>query len=135
VLFHTWVAHGKNSGELVSNQFSNDRRSLQSSIGVFSTNETYIGQHGYSLRVQGLEPGFNDNAYKRNIVFHGASYVSEEVATHQKRLGRSWGCFAVNEKELSAIVKTIKDKTIVVAYYPDKNWLAHSSYLQNSVYV
>ena len=129
VLFNTWVAHGKNSGELNSTSFSNSARSLKSSLGVFVTEDTYDGHNGYSLRVQGLEQGINDNAHNREIVFHGADYANVEAVKGLGRLGRSWGCFAVSRKVSGALINTIKHDTVVVAYYPDKNWLKHSPYL------
>lgn len=128
VLFNTWVAHGKNSGNINSSSFSNTPESLKSSLGVFVTNKIYSGKHGDSLRVQGLEAGFNDNAYSRNIVFHGAQYVSASIAK-SGRLGRSWGCWAVSQDIISSLVKTIKTKALVVAYYPDQKWLSKSSFL------
>jgi L,D-transpeptidase catalytic domain len=130
VLFNTWVAHGKNSGNTMSTEFSNAPESLKSSIGVFVTSETYTGKHGDSLRVQGLEPGFNNNAYKRSVVFHGAEYVSEKIAGSGK-LGHSWGCFAVSQKIIGSLINTIKNKALVVAYYPDKMWLKHSNFLSS----
>jgi hypothetical protein len=129
VLFNTWVAHGKNSGGVSSNSFSNDARSLKSSLGVFVTSETYDGHHGYSLRVRGLERGINDNAYSRTVVFHGAEYANPEVAKQLGRLGRSWGCFAVAPHVIRSLVDTIKHDTLVVAYYPDKRWLRNSTFL------
>lgn len=129
VLFNTWVAHGKNSGTEKSTSFSNNPRSLKSSIGVYVTDEVYDGHNGYSLRVQGLEPGYNNNALSRDIVFHGAAYVGEDVAKSRGMLGRSWGCMAVAFNTIKPLINTIKDHTLVVAYYPDKNWLKHSSFL------
>jgi hypothetical protein len=129
VLFNTWVAHGKNSGGVTSDSFSNDPRSLKSSLGVFLTSEAYSGHHGTSLRVKGLEHGINDNAYSRSVVFHGADYVSQDVAKQLGRLGRSWGCFAVGQEVIRPLVNTIKNNTLVVAYYPDKRWLRNSEYL------
>jgi hypothetical protein len=128
VLFNTWVAHGKNSGNINPDSFSNKPESLKSSIGVFVTSELYSGKHGNSLRVKGLESGFNDNAYDRKIVFHGAHYVSENMA-RSGRLGRSWGCWAVSQDIIGLLVKTIRNKALVVAYYPDKSWLSKSTFL------
>jgi hypothetical protein len=129
VLFNTWVAHGKNSGEATATSFSNNPQSLKSSIGVYLTDEVYDGHHGSSLRIQGLEPGFNNNALKRNVVFHGAAYVGEDIAKNRGMLGRSWGCMAVAFNTIKPLVNAIKDHTLVVAYYPDKNWLNHSAFL------
>ena len=129
VLFNTWVAHGSNSGREKAISFSNNPRSLKSSIGVFLTDETYEGGNGYSLRVKGLEHNINDNAYNRNIVFHGARYVGPDIAKENGMVGRSWGCFAVAKNIITPLINTIKEKTLVVAYYPDKNWLETSKFV------
>lgn len=129
VLFNTYVAHGKNSGDVKATSFSNDNRSLKSSLGVFVTEDIYEGKHGDSLRIQGMEPGFNDHAYDRSIVFHGAGYAGEDVAKSRGKLGRSWGCMAVSEKIIHPLINTIKNRTVVVAYYPDRKWLHSSRYL------
>lgn len=128
VLFNTWVAHGKNSGDVNASSFSNNPESLKSSIGVFVTGDIYSGKHGNSLRVYGLESGFNDKAYNRSIVFHGANYVSASIANTGK-VGRSWGCLAVSQDIIGSLVNRIKNKALVVAYYPDKNWLTKSTFL------
>ncbi|HLB58036.1 MAG TPA: murein L,D-transpeptidase catalytic domain family protein [Gammaproteobacteria bacterium] len=129
VLFNTWVAHGKNSGTVNATSFSNQARSLKSSLGVFVTENSYIGGKGYALRIQGLERGINDNAYKRDVVFHGAWYANPDVAKERGMLGRSWGCLAVEQDVIKPLVDTIKNNTVVVAYYPDQNWLRNSTYL------
>lgn len=129
VLFNTWVAHGKNSGGANATSFSNDARSLKSSLGVFVTSDIYDGKHGESLRVQGLEPGVNDNASRRDIVIHSAQYVGADVAKSRGMLGRSWGCMAVAPNTIQPLINTIKGNTLVVAYYPDKAWLSHSAFL------
>jgi hypothetical protein len=130
VLFNTWVTHGKNSGELQATSFSNELGSLKSSIGVFLTiGEPYIGSNGYSLRLLGLERGINDNAYRRDIVFHGAWYADHKVALKYRELGRSWGCPAVNEETARPLINTIRDKTLVFVYYPDRRWINHSAFL------
>jgi hypothetical protein len=130
VLFYTYVAHGKNSGSAETTSFSNSPSSLKSSMGVFLTDETYSGHNGYSLRVKGLEKNINNNAYDRNIVFHGAAYVSSDIAKARGMLGRSWGCFAVSHDMIAPIINAIKHKTLVVAYYPDRHWLKTSSFLR-----
>jgi len=129
VLFHEYVAHGKNSGDNEATSFSDRPGSLKSSIGVFLTANPYYGQHGYSLRVQGLERGFNDNALSRAIVFHAAAYVSSDFAQSYGRLGKSWGCFAVNPSVADSLINTIKGGTVVFAYYPDKHYLSSSQFL------
>lgn len=129
ILFNTWVAHGKNSGAKMATSFSNSASSLKSSLGVFITDEPYTGHDGYSLRVRGLEKGFNDHAYNRAVVFHGANYVSAEVAKDRDMVGRSWGCFAVPKATIASLINTVKEGTLVVAYYPDKKWLSESSFV------
>jgi hypothetical protein len=129
VKFHELVAHAKNSGGNLPTVFSDNPRSLQSSIGVYLTSNTYYGEHGYSLKLNGLEEGFNDKARARSIVMHPAEYVSEAFARIHGRLGRSWGCFAVNPAVSSEIISNIKDGTVLFAYYPDSKWLSHSRYL------
>lgn len=130
ILFDTWVTHGKNSGEISANSFSNQEGSLKSSIGVFLTaSQPYVGEYGYALRIIGLEKKFNDNAYKRSIVFHGAWYADPNIISKQGGLGRSWGCPAVSEKIIGRLINTIRDKTLVVVYYPDRRWLNQSTFL------
>lgn len=87
MLFHELVAHGRNSGENMATQFSNQNDSFATSLGLFRTQESYRGQNGYSLRMKGLEPGFNDNAFDRAIVIHGAPYVSPVLARANGRIG------------------------------------------------
>jgi len=130
VLFNTWVTHGKNSGELNATSFSNRSNSLKSSLGVFvTTAEAYTGQEGYSLRMIGLEPGINDNAYRRSVVVHGATYANPDVVKTYGMLGRSWGCLAVSDKLIKPLIETIKNNTLIIAYYPDATWLKKSSFL------
>ncbi len=129
VAFQTLVAHGKNSGGNYADSFSNQPQSLKSSIGVYLTENTYVGHDGYSLRLDGLEPGFNSNAFSRDIIVHPANYVSESFAERHDRLGRSWGCFAVNPKIAPQLINNIKNGTVIFAYYPDKQWLEHSQFI------
>ena len=111
--------------------FSNEPETHQTSIGLFRTADTYVGQNGYSLRLDGLEEGFNDRARERAIVIHGAPYVDAEVARVQGRLGRSWGCPAVREKIARELIDRVKGGSLLFAYYPDHTWLASSKYLGN----
>lgn len=130
VLFNTWVTHGKNSGNISATSFSNEPGSLKSSIGVFMTTaEPYVGGNGYSLRLVGLEQGFNDNAYQRDIVVHGAWYADQAIAKKYGGLGHSWGCLAVSDKLAHPLINTIKDKTLIFVYYPDRKWLNKSAFL------
>jgi hypothetical protein len=128
-LFNTWVSHGKNSGGSVASSFSNSPGSLKSSLGVFVTDEPYMGGHGLSLRIKGLEHGINDNAYSRDIVFHGARYVNSQTASQYGQVGRSWGCPAVSQDTIKSLIDTIKENTVIFAYYPDKHWLNSSEFL------
>jgi hypothetical protein len=129
VLFNTWVTHGKNSGNIMATSFSNEPGSLKSSIGVFTTEQTYLGGNGYSLRLIGLEQGINDNAYKRDIVVHGAWYADANMLKNRGQIGRSWGCPAVSPKTSQPLIDTIKNKTLLVAYYPDPKWLKTSTFI------
>jgi hypothetical protein len=129
ILHTSLVAHGKHSGENYAKYFSNTTGSLQTSIGVFLTENTYIGKEGYSLRIQGLESGFNDKAKSRAIVMHGANYVSGKTANSLGRVGRSWGCPAVERQLAKPIINTIKDGTIIFSFYTDKNWLKNSQFI------
>lgn len=133
VLFYTYVAHGKGSGLRYATHFSNDPGTDASSLGVFLTGDAYYGEHGYSLRLKGLDPRFNGAAYRRDIVIHGAWYVSGTFAREHGRLGRSWGCFALDPKVEGAIVRLIRGGTVLVGYYPDPLWLDSSPFLIRSI--
>ncbi len=129
VLFHEYVAHGKNSGGNTPTSFSNVNQSKQSNLGLLRTAETYHGKHGYSLKLDGLERGFNDRARERLIVMHGAAYATAEFVRQRGRLGRSWGCPAVDPAVARAIIDTIKGGSLVFGYFPDRGWLERSGYL------
>lgn len=129
LLFEEHVAHGVNSGNNRTTKFSNTEGSRQTSIGLYVTQETYYGQNGYSLRLQGLDRGFNDRARARAIVMHGADYVDPDAARAQGRLGRSWGCPAVRSEVARTMIDTVKEGTPIFAYYPDNRWLSSSRYL------
>jgi hypothetical protein len=111
ILFHTLVAHGKNSGDLYANDFSNQNESLKSSLGFYRTSESYTGAHGISLRLDGLEKNKNDNARNRAVVMHGADYVSTTFIKNHKRLGRSFGCPALPPELTTKIINTIKNNS------------------------
>jgi hypothetical protein len=116
VLFHELVAHGAGSGDNYATRFSNTAESRQSSLGLFLTGGTYEGGNGYSLKLNGLEPGVNDRAEERRIVIHGAWYVSADHAQRYGRLGRSWGCPALPLPIAHAVIDAIKDGTFVFSY-------------------
>ncbi|RZJ49717.1 MAG: murein L,D-transpeptidase catalytic domain family protein [Chryseobacterium sp.] len=130
VLFNSLVAHGKNTGEEFATNFSNTESSLQSSMGFYITESTYNGDNGYSLKLLGMDRGFNDAAYRRAVVMHGADYVSEEFAATHKRIGRSWGCPAIPRALTEPIINTIKGKNCLFIYYPDQNYLDSSEWLK-----
>jgi len=131
LLFKEWVAHGRNSGDNNAAHFSNAPGSLMSSVGSFVTAGTYVGHNGYSLRLRGLDEGFNDNALERAIVIHGAAYVGSAMIHSQGRLGRSFGCPAVRPDIARQLIDTIRDGSFVFAYYPDRDWIKRSSFVGN----
>lgn len=132
VVFNSLVAHGKNTGEEFALKFSNTESSYQSSLGFYITESTYNGSNGYSLKLLGMDPGYNDAALQRAIVMHGADYVSEDFIKSQKRIGRSWGCPAVPRALAEPIINTIKGKNLLFIYYPDQQYLSKSEWLKNS---
>ncbi|HEX5716712.1 MAG TPA: murein L,D-transpeptidase catalytic domain family protein [Thermoanaerobaculia bacterium] len=127
VIFHELVAHGRGTGDNYATRFSNLNDSHQTSLGLFRTGGTYQGGNGYSMKLQGLDKGFNDRAEARYIVMHGAWYVSEEQARTQGRLGRSWGCPALSEKMAPKVIDTIKGGSFVFSYGGDQDWLQAAS--------
>lgn len=129
VLFEEHVAHGRGSGENLATRFSNTPDSHQSSLGLFVTDEPYVGKHGLSLRLDGLEPGVNDRARERAIVMHGASYVDPRLGASLGRLGRSWGCPALRPEVTRQVIDRIRGGNVLFAYYPDRDWLASSVFL------
>ena len=130
LLFHELVAHGVNSGGNRTTRFSNVENSRATSLGLFVTANTYFGSNGYSLRLRGLDQGFNDQALARAIVMHGAPYVSEATIKSLGRLGRSWGCPAVPAKVSKKIIDQLKGGSPIFAYYPDPEWLKSSRFLR-----
>jgi hypothetical protein len=131
VLFNTLVAHGRNSGRLWANSFSNSLSSLKSSPGFYLTGETYNGDNGYSLRLDGLEKNINDHARARDIVLHGAPYVAENTVSSLGYLGRSWGCPAVPMDVHEDIINTIKDGSCLFIYTPNQKYLKKSPILNS----
>lgn len=125
VLFNTLVSHGRNSGREFASSFSNQHASYMSSPGFYITRETYEGKNGYSLKLDGLESGINDNAYERGIVVHGAAYVNDALANAQGYIGRSQGCPAVPASLAPSVINSIKDGTCLFIYHP--------SYINRSV--
>lgn len=130
IVLNTVVAHGRNSGELMAERFSNTPESYQSSVGFYKTAETYQGKHGYSLRLDGLEKGFNDKARDRAIVIHGADYAREEFAKITGRLGRSLGCPALPTELSAKVIDLIKNGSLLFIFGKDQNYLTKSPLLQ-----
>lgn len=129
VLFNTVVAHGRNTGLEYATRFSNTNNSNQSSLGFYVTDATYYGKNGLSLFLDGQEPGINDNARKRYVVFHGAKYANPEFVRRNGRLGRSLGCPAVPTAVNTAIINKIKNKSCLFIYHPNQNYVQKSTLL------
>lgn len=123
VIYSTYVAHGIGSGAgIYTTSFSNVPNSKATSIGVYKTTSFYNGRHGLSLKVVGLESGYNNNAYNRAIEIHTSNYIGITNPGH------SWGCFAIPTRD-AYLIKYINTDTIIVAYYPNSDWLHNSRFL------
>lgn len=129
LLYNTYVAHGRNSGATIPNHFSNKNSSKETSLGTYVTKDTYMGSKGISLNLQGLEKGFNDNAYSRRVVIHGAWYVEPSFIKQSGRAGRSWGCPSIAKSLAHPVINLLKGGSVVFAYYPDKNYLRNSNFI------
>jgi hypothetical protein len=134
LLFNTYVAHGMRSGKAFANTFSNALESNKSSLGFYKTADTYMGKNGYSLHLVGLEKGFNDNAYRRDIVIHAADYVNENMIRMKGWIGRSWGCPAIPEYLSRPIIDNIKDGTCLFIFGTDKKYLLRSAMIGKGVH-
>jgi len=132
VIYNTYVAHGMNSGKEYARKFSNSLQSLQSSLGFYVTRNTYTGKNGVALKLDGMEKGINDNAFRRGIVLHGAPYVNEPYCRHQGYMGRSEGCPAVPQKETMPIIQSIRNGSAVFVYYPSQQYLGKSKLLADN---
>lgn len=126
--WNTYVAHGKNSGVDKAERFSNSFNSNESSLGFYVTKSTYVGKHGLSLRISGLEEGFNNNAEARGIVVHGAPYVNAQ-RVNSAYMGRSQGCPALPENEYAQVINLIKDGSVLFVYNPSPDYLQSSALL------
>lgn len=126
ILFVSYVAHGRNSGENYATSFSNRDGSHQSSLGFYRTAGTYNGGNGYSLQLDGLEEGINDKARQRAIVIHGADYCSESMIRSAGRLGRSFGCPALPRELNKPIIDTIKNGSLLFIYADQPEYFAKS---------
>ncbi len=121
LLMKIWVAHGHNTGNLTSLYFSNQPESRESSLGIFITEGVYRGSHGESMIINGIEKNINDNAKNRRLVVHAAPYVSEEFARVTGRMGRSFGCLAVNPEDLPELINLTKDGSVIFSYAPQED--------------
>ena len=129
VLVNTYVAHGHNSGTEFARSFSNNPSSHKSSLGFYVTQGTYYGNNGLSLKIRGLERGFNDRANGRNIVVHGSEYVGPDFLQMNKFCGRSYGCPAVPADESEEIIDLIKEGSCLFIYHPTPKYLVRSKIL------
>jgi L,D-transpeptidase catalytic domain len=130
IILNTYVAHGRNSGGEYATRFSNRVESLQSSLGFYVTQDSYYGEHGLSLRVTGLEEGYNDKASQRNIVIHGADYIGDKRLRRSNYMGRSYGCPAIPRKECKRVINMIKNGSCIFIYHPSTDYL-HGSKILN----
>ena len=126
LVYKTLVAHGRNSGELYAMRFSNKIRSHQSALGFYITGNPYMGGQGYSMILNGIDTGYNDQARMRSIVIHGADYATENYVKHYGRLGRSFGCPALPPDVNKEIIDLIKEGSVVFGFYPDSNYFNQS---------
>ena len=131
ILHHTLVAHGKASGEEYALDFSNEKNSHKSSLGFYITEETYVGKNGLSLRLRGLERGFNTNARDRYVVIHGADYATKSYINEHGTLGHSEGCPAVPMGEHLNIIEITKEGTCLFIYFPDDAYLRKSNFMMD----
>lgn len=130
ILFNTYVAHGRNTGDEFAKYFSNKEGSLKSSLGFYITEKPIIGSHtGFSLQLKGVEKGINDNALKRAIIIHSAEYATEKFIKKNGRLGRSYGCPVLPPELNKSIIECIKDGSCLFIYNPDKYYISTSSLL------
>jgi hypothetical protein len=129
LLYRTYVAHGANSGEEYAHSFSNKPDSHKSSLGFYVTRNTYFGSNGLSLRIDGIDRGFNTMANQRNIVIHGARYVSERVLHKYGMMGTTFGCPAIPTEMSQEIIPTLKNGSCFFIYYPSNRYLSHSTVL------
>ncbi|MDP2336769.1 MAG: murein L,D-transpeptidase catalytic domain family protein [Bacteroidota bacterium] len=130
LLFNTYVAHGRNTGDEYAKSFSNVEGSLKSSLGFYITENQIVGSHtGFALTIKGVEKGFNDNARKREIIIHSADYATEKFIKKNGRLGRSFGCPVLPPDLNKPIIETIKDGTCLFIYNPSDSYICQSTLL------
>lgn len=131
LLLNTWVAHGKGSGQEFPTQFSNTPNSHQSSLGFYVTGEIYYGKNGRSMKLDGLDEGFNTKVRERYIVMHGAEYVSADTIQHLNMLGQSEGCPAVSMDISNHVIDLTKNKSVIYIYANVREY--QSKYLQEEI--
>jgi hypothetical protein len=131
VLVNTYVAHGRNSGMEYARSFSNNPASHKTSLGFYVTQDTYYGSNGLSLKIKGMERGFNDKACGRNIVVHGSEYVGPDFMQMNGISGRSYGCPAIPADETEEVIDLIKDGTCLFIYHPTKRYISRSKILND----
>jgi hypothetical protein len=131
LLLNTWVAHGQGSGNDLADHFSNNEESHQSSLGFYVTDDIYMGKHGRSLRLDGMDAGFNDKARERDIVLHAADYVCQGTINQLGRIGRSFGCPAVSPMVIDQVIGTLKGKTVIFINGTDSKY--NSKYLNTTL--
>jgi hypothetical protein len=129
ILVNTYVAHGRNSGGEFAKYFSNNPSSHKTSLGFYVTMGTYYGDNGLSLRIKGMDRGFNDRASGRNIVVHGSEYVGPDFLSMNRFCGRSYGCPAVPLDESEEIIDLIKDGSCLFIYHPTTRYITRSKIL------
>lgn len=127
LLYRTFVAHGQNSGAEYADSFSNEPDSYKSSLGFYVTQKTYYGRNGLSLRIDGVDSGYNDLAGKRNIVLHGSSYVSLKYMNNNGAIGTSQGCPALSKTMSPKIIRLVKNGSCLFIYHPTQQYLEQST--------
>jgi hypothetical protein len=131
ILVNTYVAHGRNSGKEFASTFSNNPSSHKSSLGFYVTQGTYYGNNGLSLKIRGMERGFNDHAGGRNIVVHGSQYVGPDFLEMNQFCGRSYGCPAIPADESETVIDLIKEGSVLFIYHPTKRYISKSKILNS----
>ena len=133
LLWNLHVTHGENSStgsEAYATSFSNINDSHQSSLGMMKAAELYTSSTvGPGLRLDGLEPGYNDNVRMRGIVVHGATYARAENVASWGVAGTSWGCPAVDDRLVDDVMDTLTGGGMMFFWYPDGDWSSSSGYL------
>jgi hypothetical protein len=133
LLYRTYVAHGQNSGAEFADSFSNQPDSYKSSLGFYVTSRTYYGRNGLSLKIEGLDSGYNDLAGKRNIVLHGCSYAGAKYLQHYGSLGTSLGCPAIPSSMSPRIIRVVKNGSVLFIYHPTQEYLDGSSVINSDI--